>query len=180
MATTKDRIEQLESLWTEPTPAGQAPEAPVAAPAAPPARRPLARDAATVAARLVARVRALRLGGRMAPGTALALGLGWVAAVVIVPKILPAPPPARVGPDPALVVALNQLWSLAFYGALAGAAVRRRWGLAVSAVGAVTALGLAIACPVSGHHDSVGLWWAAELVAFGGLSAFSLRGLLRR
>jgi hypothetical protein len=171
MATTKDRIEELEALWTEPAPAGPAPETPVSPPAA---SRPRA------AARLVARLRALRLGGRMAPGTALALGLGWVAAVVTVSIALPPPPPARVAPDPALVVALNQLWSLAFYAALAGAAMRRRWGLAVSAVGAVTALGLAIACPVSGHHDSVGLWWAAELVAFGGLSAFSLAALRRR
>ena len=164
MATTKDRIEELEALWTEPAPPATA--APVSRPG--------------LVVRLRARLAALRLGGRMAPGTALALGLGWVAAVVTVSIALPPPPPARLGPDPALIVALNQLWNLAFYGALAGAAVRRRWGLAVSAVGAVTALGLSIACPVSGHHESVGLWWAAELVAFGALSAFSVTALRRR
>ena len=171
MATTKDRIDELETLWRTPVPPGSAPEA-----ATPPA--PVER--VSLVARLAGRLRAIRLGGRLAPGTALALGLGWVAAIVTVEIALPPPPPARVAPDPALIVALNLLWQLAFYTALAGAAMRRRWGLAASAVGAVTALGLAIACPVSGHHDSVGLWWAAELVAFGALSAASLAALRRR
>src|SRR4051794_17468748 len=104
MATTKDRIEELEALWTVPAPARPAPEAPEAV--APPASRP--RPGARLTPRLWGWLGDLRLGGRMAPGTALVLALGWVAAVVTVSIALPPPPPARVAPDPALIVALNQ------------------------------------------------------------------------
>jgi hypothetical protein len=175
MATTKDRIEALtrgsgeidrprggpgpdwalEELWAAPA---HGPD-PRPAPAAP--------------------WRRLALGGRMSPAWALAVALGWVAAVVVVEVTVPPPPAATLAPDPFLVVALNVIWNLAFFGALAGAAARRRWGLAASGVGAVIAFGLAVACPVSGHHEGVGLWWGLQLAAFGGLAALSAAGLRR-
>jgi hypothetical protein len=40
-------------------------------------------------------------------------------------------------------------------------------------------LGLAVACPVSGHHEHVGAWWFAQLGAFTALTGASLAGLRR-
>jgi hypothetical protein len=175
MATTKDRIKALdrakrdtdrvtdhvlEDLWVAPARQHGPSPAPAPAPRVPAWRR-------------------LRLGGRMSPAWALTIALGWVAAVVVVQITLPPPPPTNPAAEPFFAVALNMIWNLAFFGALAGAAVRQRWGLAASAVGAVIGFSLAVACPVSGHHETVGLWWGAQLAAFGGLSALSIAGLRR-
>jgi hypothetical protein len=175
MATTKDRIEALNRGSGDIDRLGAEPETDRTLERlwAEPAHRPTRTRAPA------APLRRLRLGGQMSPAWALAVALGWVAAVIVVEITVPPPPPATLAPDPFFVVALNTIWNLAFFGALAGAAARRRWGLAASAVGAVLALGLAVACPVSGHHESVGLWWGLELAAFGGLAALSFAGLRR-
>jgi hypothetical protein len=172
MATTKDHIQTLDQGSADGGRAGSATTKALEELWATPAHRP---DRVKEAPG-----RRLGLTGPIGPAWALAVALGWVAAVIVVEVTVPPPPAATSATEPFVVVALNAIWNLAFFGALAGAVARRRWGLAVSAVGAVTAFGLAVACPASGHHESVGLWWGVQLAAFGALAALSLAGLRRR
>ena len=61
-----------------------------------------------------------------------------------------------------------------------GLAGRRPLGAWASAAAGATMLAGAIACPISGHHESVGLWWFYELAGAAGLIALSLRAIPRR
>jgi hypothetical protein len=57
---------------------------------------------------------------------------------------------------------------------------RRAIGAGGSLVAGVAMLAGAIACPVSGHHTGVGLWWFYELAGAATLIALSLKALPRR
>lgn len=93
---------------------------------------------------------------------------GLVGPVVAAFCIAIEPPPANPNaPEPLigtlLTVALLVVWTGA-----ALAAVRRRpealrWA---SAVGGLS-VAMTIACPLSGHHTSIGAWWFAQLAVSG-------------
>jgi hypothetical protein len=53
-------------------------------------------------------------------------------------------------------------------------------GAKASYVAAGLFLAGAIACPITGHHSSIGLWWFYELAGAATLMALSLLALPRR
>jgi len=61
-----------------------------------------------------------------------------------------------------------------------GLLARRPSGAKASFVAGGLFLAAAIACPVTGHHSSIGLWWFYELAGAAALMALSLLALPRR
>jgi hypothetical protein len=91
------------------------------------------------------------------------------------------PPPAHPNaPVPlAAVLLINALfvaWAVMCVGLLA----RRTSGAKASFVAGGLFLVAAIACPVTGHHQSVGLWWFYQLTGAVTLMALSLLAIPRR
>jgi len=96
-----------------------------------------------------------RIPGRVAALVALA----WVALTPVAYALEPTPA------DPTVAwyvdaLSLAFLWSAG--AAIAGLALRRRFGLLASAVAAAVFTVASIACPVSGHH-TFGPWWLGQL-----------------
>ena len=148
MATTKDRLEELEDTWVT------APEAP---PVTPAARTPLA----------------TRLQEPITAQQALTGMVAWVVGLAI--GIAVEPPPTNPNAaDPWFVSALATLLLGALLTTLAGLGMRRRWGLAVSLVAAGMLMLSTVLCPASGHHTGVGGWWAVQLGCGLGLVATSI------
>ncbi|CAN5642855.1 hypothetical protein BH24ACT26_BH24ACT26_10610 [soil metagenome] len=98
----------------------------------------------------------------------------WIAGITLLFVFAPVPDEASV-PMWASVVSLAFLSALA--ATLFALASGRPWGLKASAVTAGSGIVLAAACAQTGHH--AGSWWAAELVAFGALTALTARAARR-
>ncbi|HET7488030.1 MAG TPA: hypothetical protein VFJ85_08880 [Acidimicrobiales bacterium] len=106
------------------------------------------------------------------------LGLLWVATLVAVTVIEPAPAHPDA-PEP-VWAGLLALALFAFLGVMgAGLARRQRLGLIASVAAGGIAIFATAMCPVSGHHESIGLWWFAQMAGFTGLVAASLVALRR-
>jgi uncharacterized membrane protein len=137
MATTKDRLAELEDAWVT------APEAP---PVPPVARAPLA----------------TRLQQPIAPQQALAGMIAWVAGLAI--GIAVEPPPANPNAvDPWFVTAMGTILLVALLTTFAGFVLRRRWSLVSSLLAAGLLVVSTVMCPLSGHHAGVGAWWVIQL-----------------
>ncbi|MDP9402517.1 MAG: hypothetical protein M3P85_04120 [Actinomycetota bacterium] len=106
----------------------------------------------------------------------LAVCLSWIAVYTM--AIL-------LEPRPADATASEPLWAVLLFmtlmGALAatclGLARRQRLGLVASVAAAGLALGAAVMCPVSGHHEATGAWWFLQMGGFASLMALGLAGL---
>jgi hypothetical protein len=151
MATTKDRLEELEETWVT------APEGP---PVTPLARTPLA----------------TRLQEPITAQQALTGMVAWVAglAIGIAVEPLPANPNAV---DPWFVSAIGTILLVALLTTFAGFLLRRRWSMASSLLAAGLLVVSTVMCPVSGHHAGVGAWWVVQLGCGLGLLAGSALGL---
>jgi len=113
---------------------------------------------------------------------ALAPGWRWFAALVgpVVAAICMSiePPPAEPN---AAVPLMATLLGVAYFAAMAGAAVTGLRGhpaaLAWASVVALLAVAMTVTCPLSGHHTSIGAWWLGQFVVSGGALAIAVRGL---
>jgi hypothetical protein len=175
MATTKDRQEQLINaerelrdhdgvalahLWVA---GGQTP------PAAPGNTPAVAVASSSPLGRLLGPI-----SGRWAAIGAAA----WVVLLGI--GIAVEPPPANPNAvDPWFVDALGSLVLTAVVGAFAGFWLRQRWSLAASLLASGLLVVSTIACPASGHHTQLGVWWVVQLGCGLGLAATSILGLRR-
>lgn len=126
--------------------------------------------------RAVRRVGWGRLDGSISSGWAKLVGLAWVVVFAALPVIEPAPADPSVEPATGGIVAMLLLGLLG--GTATGLVTRRRWGLLASLGGGVLLAGLAVACPVTGHH-ALGAWWIGELGLAAGIVGVSLVGLRR-
>ena len=109
----------------------------------------------------------------------LGLLLAW--AFIFSTAVAVEPPPAHPNaPEPLAAVLLSTVllgaWALMGVGLLA----RHPSGAKASFVAGGLFLAAAIACPVTGHHSSIGLWWFYELAGAAALMALSLLALPRR
>lgn len=116
---------------------------------------------------------------RLSRGWCTGLLVAW--AFVFSTAAAVEPPPAHPNaPEPfaavLLATALLGAWALMGVGLLA----RHPTGAKASFVAGALFLAGAIACPVTGHHQSVGLWWFYELAGAATLMALSLLALPRR
>jgi hypothetical protein len=111
-------------------------------------------------------------------GWAALLGVGWPLAYAAAIALEPAP----VEPEAAPPV-LAELAYLAMLGGLMvtciAAAVRQRSAAVAAVATGAIALGIVLACPISGHHQ-YGLWWIAELGVLAAMTALSVAALGRR
>ncbi|TMK89094.1 MAG: hypothetical protein E6G57_03310 [Actinobacteria bacterium] len=109
----------------------------------------------------------------------LGLLLAW--AFIFSTAVAVEPPPAHPNaPEPLAAVLLSTVllgaWALMGVGLLA----RHPSGAKASFVAGGLFLAAAIACPVTGHHSLIGLWWFYELAGAAALMALSLLALPRR
>jgi hypothetical protein len=116
---------------------------------------------------------------KLTRGWCLGLLLAW--AFVFSTAVAVEPPPAHPNaPEPFIAILLSSVllgaWALMGVGLLA----RHPSGAKASFVAGGLFLAGAIACPVSGHHQSIGLWWFYELAGAATLMALSLLALPRR
>jgi hypothetical protein len=116
---------------------------------------------------------------RLSRGWCLGLLLAW--AFIFSTSVAVEPPPAHPNaPEPLAAVLLSTVllgaWALMGVGLLA----RHPSGAKASFVAGGLFLVAAIACPVTGHHASIGLWWFYELAGAAALMALSLLALPRR
>jgi hypothetical protein len=90
---------------------------------------------------------------------------GLVGPVVAAFCIAVEPPPADPNaPEPLIGTLLAVALLVAMTGATWLGARRRVQALSwASAVGALLVL-TTISCPLSGHHTSIGMWWAAQII----------------
>ena len=117
--------------------------------------------------------------GRLSRGWAFALPVAW--AVIFSTAAAIKPPPAHPNaPEPVIGVLLGMVLFSAWTAMVIGLAGRRPLGAWASGAAGLTMLAAAIACPVSGHHESIGLWWFYELAGAAALIALSLRAIPRR
>lgn len=98
----------------------------------------------------------------------LALGMAalWVASIVVVYSIAPAP----IADPTATAIAVGVAFDLAILSTLIGFAVLQRWGLLASAAGGVVFLVGAGLCSLGGH---TGGWLVAQYVTGGAILAVS-------
>lgn len=114
--------------------------------------------------------------GSLSKGWVQTIAVTWVAFFAALPVV--EPPPA----EPAAASAYAVLLSTLLFGLLgvtaAGLVTRQRWALASSCGAGFVLAGMAVACPVSGHHG-FGLWWVGELALVAAVLGVSLVGLRR-
>jgi len=115
---------------------------------------------------------------QLSRGWCVGLLVAW--AFVFSTAVAVEPPPAHPNaPEPLAGVILATLllgaWALMGVGLVA----RHPSGAKASFVAGALFLGGAIACPVTGHHASVGLWWFYQLAGAATLMALSLLALPR-
>jgi hypothetical protein len=151
MATTKDRLAELEDAWVT------APEAP---PVTPAARTPLG----------------TRLQEPITREQALTGMVAWLAGLAI--GIAVEPPPANPNAvDPWFLTAMGTVLLVSLLATFAGFLVRRRWSMVSSLLAAGLLVVSTVMCPLSGHHAGVGAWWVVQLGCGLALLAGSAVGL---
>jgi hypothetical protein len=146
MLGTRDRvheIRELEELWAAP-----AAREPGAAPRAP---------------------RTIRLP--QVPGGLVAVG--WVAFVVGVMILEPAPDPHATTPLWGHLVVAG--WMLGLLAAAFTGPLFARFGFAAATVAGVLGMAISVACRTTGHHP--GSWWLVELGATAALTTLAAVGL---
>ena len=116
---------------------------------------------------------------QLSRGWCVGLLVAW--AFIFSTAVAVEPPPAHPNaPEPIagvlLGMALMGAWALMAGGLL----TRHRTGAKASFAAGGLFLAAAIACPVTGHHASIGLWWFYELAGAATLMALSLLALPRR
>jgi hypothetical protein len=99
-----------------------------------------------------------------------------VAAICMAVEPAPADPNA---PEPLaaafLGVALMTAWGAAAVTGLRRLPQALGWACVVS----VLSIAMSISCPLSGHHTSIGAWWAIQLAVSVGALAYTLTGMQR-
>lgn len=101
---------------------------------------------------------------------AAALAVYWLVSTAWLTAVAPTPDPVQ----PALIVALNVVFNLGFFAALAGAATRRRFALLGSAVAGGAMAIMATFCGLEGH---TGLWIPAQFAVGAGVLAYGAHRL---
>lgn len=101
---------------------------------------------------------------------AAGLAVYWLVSTTWLTAVAPAPDPVQ----PALIVALNVVFNLGFFAALAGAAMRRRFALLGSAVAGAAMAIMATFCGLEGHS---GLWIPAQFAVGAGILAYGAHRL---
>ncbi len=110
--------------------------------------------------------------GRLSPGTTLAHAGAWVASLIVLEVVSPAPDPTAVMSASAL--ALSTAFTLTLGWLIVGLVGRARHGLGASILGGgLLAVG-AVMCSLAGH---TGLWIPTQLVMGLGLIGLSMRAL---
>lgn len=108
---------------------------------------------------------------------ALGLAVAWYAGLLQLSLTTPSGP--RTGGEP-VWAQLLQLGVFVMVTATAyGLARRSRAGLVASVAGGLVVMGLIVSCPLTGHHEHVGVWWFAQLAGFTALTGAGLVGLAR-
>jgi hypothetical protein len=174
MATTKERIQELSR--------SEAARAPVDRRAA--EELDALETAWSAPARLDRPERPARarrgLGAVISPAWALGSALAWIVLLTVGYGVMPEPTAAELAQArPWLLAVLDWATLALLVGALVGFAARRRFGLAASLGSSAILVGFSVACPVTGHHETVGAWWGIQLACFAGLAAMSAIGLRR-
>jgi hypothetical protein len=115
------------------------------------------------------------LQDRVSNGWGFGLLAGWYVLVVIAQIMQPA-----VEDEGAVLawigVALSIVFTAAVLVAMAGLALRRRWGLVASLGAAGLLVADSIACPMTGHHH-FGAWVVVQSVGSLALAGASIRAL---
>ena len=90
---------------------------------------------------------------------------GLVGPVVAAFCIAVEPPPANPNaPEPLIGTLLTIGLLVAWTGAALTAVRRRPEALRWASTVGVLSVAMTVACPLSGHHTGVGLWWVAQLI----------------
>jgi hypothetical protein len=105
---------------------------------------------------------------------ALGIGIAWFVLLTIGSALEPATDQS----EPLVGILLGVTMLTLFLTMLVGLAMRRRWGIAASFVGAMVLTAMSIMCPVSGHH-SFGAWWYGQMACALALVAISVVALPR-
>lgn len=113
------------------------------------------------------------VSGPLAAGLGLAWLIGYPLGLALEP--LPDDPAAAQG---LLAVLTGTVFLAALATTAGGLWLRRRWGVLASITAGVMLLGMAVACPATGHHE-IGLWWFGQLAVAAGLVGAG-RAVLRR
>ncbi|MGH8974133.1 MAG: hypothetical protein ACRD0C_13140 [Acidimicrobiia bacterium] len=103
---------------------------------------------------------------------AAVLAGAWVSIFSLGVALEPAPTGEEAFPLVATAFALALMGSWAVMAA--GFLQRRRFGAVASAAGAACLVVMTVACPVSGHHSGIGIWWGFQLAG-----SLTLLGLSR-
>ena len=114
------------------------------------------------------------LNERVDPKVAIGVGVSWFVLYSIGAELEPAPNRS----EPVLGVILGVALISLFVAALVGLGMRRRWGIGLSLVGALTLTVMSVMCPVSGHH-TFGAWWYVQMLCALGLVAIRFAALSR-
>jgi hypothetical protein len=105
------------------------------------------------------------------------VGAGWPLLFVVMTAVAAEPADPNAVPtlvDSAVFVALM----VRLYGTIAAAVTRQAKALVWSTGVGVVWVATTIACPLSGHHDTVGWQWYTELTSSSTLLLLSLTGIL--
>lgn len=113
-------------------------------------------------------------------GVRWAVGVPVAVVALIFTGALVEPAPASEATGTAAVVdsILANVLVVGLVATVMGAASLKRWGLAGAFGVATFTLGLAAACPVTGHH-TLGVWFAAQSACVLGATGVATMGLLR-
>ena len=175
MATTKDRLDELTRREPEldDDEVVALKDGGMADAAVPPAAA--ANGPAVAVLRTSLRGRLLEpLSGRWAAIGAVA----WVVLLGIGIAVEPQPTnPNAV--DPWFANMLGTVLVAAVAAAFPGFWLRRRWSLAASLLASGLLVVSTLACPASGHHTQLGVWWVVQLGCGLGLVTTSALGLRR-
>jgi hypothetical protein len=125
--------------------------------------------------RAVPRLR--RQPGPLPRSWAWAAGVGWPLLLVVM--TVAAPEPADPNAVPTLVDSAASLaLMVGLFGTIAAAVIRQAKALVWSTGLGVVWVTTTIACPLSGHHDTMGWQWYTELTSSSSLLLLSLTGIL--
>jgi peptidoglycan/LPS O-acetylase OafA/YrhL len=115
---------------------------------------------------------------RLSKGWALFAGLVGPAVGAFCIAVEPAPADPNA-PEPLIGTLLGTALLIA-WGAAATTAVGRRASALKWAAGiGVLSVAMTVTCPASGHHQGIGLWWAAQMAVSVGALLIAREGLVR-